>query len=124
MYRIKDEANSNNENVEENPTFGNEAKQTTVLVQCQAAVAKAKKQASLLFKRTKLDKDGVPHLYTITIFKTKTKLFHLVIRYVMWDFFLYGDEHHKLHIRNHVRSFFTFLHLSPCEQLHHGCLCR
>jgi hypothetical protein len=42
----------------------------------------------------------------------------------MWDFFLYGGKHYKLHIRSLLRSFFTFLHWSPREQLHQGCLCR
>jgi hypothetical protein len=36
----------------------------------------------LLFKRTKPHKDGVLHSHTVTIPKTKTKLFHLAIRYV------------------------------------------
>jgi len=32
MYKIEDKADSNNEDVEEKPTFGNEDKQTIVLV--------------------------------------------------------------------------------------------
>jgi hypothetical protein len=42
----------------------------------------------------------------------------------MWDFFSYGDKHHKLHVQSLVRSFSTFLHSSPHEQLHQGCLCH
>jgi hypothetical protein len=42
MYKVVDEVDDNNENVEENLVFGNEAKQTTILVQRQAAAVKAK----------------------------------------------------------------------------------
>jgi len=52
-----------------------------VFVRCQVAVAKAKEWALLFFKQIKLEKDGVPHLYTITTPKMKIKLFNLVIRY-------------------------------------------
>jgi hypothetical protein len=41
-YRIQDETNSDNENVEKNLAFGNEAKWTNVLVRCRAATTKAK----------------------------------------------------------------------------------
>jgi len=82
MYRVEDEVDNDNEDVEENPTFGKEAEQTTVLVECQVVTTKVKEQTLLLFKRTELGKDGVLHLYTVTIPKTKTKLFHLVICYV------------------------------------------
>jgi hypothetical protein len=33
MYKVVDEVDNNNENVEENLVFGNEAEQTTILVQ-------------------------------------------------------------------------------------------
>jgi len=82
MYRVEDEVDNDNEDVEENPTFGKEAEQTIVLVECQVVTTKVKEQTLLLFKRTELGKDGVLHLYTVTIPKTKTKLFHLVICYV------------------------------------------
>jgi hypothetical protein len=36
-----------------------------------------------LLKQTEPDKDGVPHLYIVTIPRTKTKLFHLAICYVL-----------------------------------------
>ncbi len=61
MYKVVDEVDDNNENVEENLVFGNEAKQTTILVQRQAAAVKAKEWALLLFKWTKPNKDGVLH---------------------------------------------------------------
>ncbi len=41
-YKIEDEVDSDNEDVEENLVFSNEAKQTVVLVWCRATVAKAK----------------------------------------------------------------------------------
>jgi hypothetical protein len=50
MYKVEDEVNSDNEDVEKNPTFGNEAERTVVLVRCQAIATKAKEQALLLFK--------------------------------------------------------------------------
>jgi hypothetical protein len=45
-------------------------------------IAKVKDRALLLFKRTEPYKDGVRHLYIVTILKTKTKLFHLLICYI------------------------------------------
>jgi len=59
------------------------AKRTTILVQCQTVVAKVKERALLLFKWIEPDKDGVLHSYIFKIPKTKTKLFHLVICYVL-----------------------------------------
>jgi hypothetical protein len=82
MYKVEDEVDSDNEVVEKNLVLCNEAKWIAVLVGRRAAVAKAKEQVLLLFKRTRPDKDGVLHSYTVTIPKTKTKLFHLAIRYV------------------------------------------
>jgi hypothetical protein len=100
------------------------AKRTTILVQCQAVVAKVKERALLLFKWIEPDKDGVPHSYIFTIPKTKTKLFHLVICYVLCGtFFSYGGKCHKLHVQSPIRSFSMFLHSSPCEQLCQGFLC-
>jgi transcription antitermination factor NusA-like protein len=52
-----------------------------VFVQCRVVVAKAKERVLLLFKQIKPEKDGVPHLYTVTIPKMKIKLFNLAIRY-------------------------------------------
>jgi hypothetical protein len=72
-----------NEDVEENLTSHNEVEWIVVLDWCQATVAKAKERVLLLFKWTKPNKDGVPHLYTCTIPKTKAKLFHLTICYVL-----------------------------------------
>jgi hypothetical protein len=83
MYKIEDKIDSDNEDVEEEPTFGNEDKWTIVLVWRRVTVAKAKERVLLLFKRTELDKDGVPHLYTVKILKTKAKLFHLAICYIL-----------------------------------------
>jgi len=85
MYKIEVKVASNNEDVEEKPTFGNEDKRTIVLVWHRATIAKAKEWALLLFMRTESDKDGVPHLYIVTIPKTKTKLFRLAICYVLCD---------------------------------------
>ncbi len=82
MYKVEDEIDSDNEDVEENLVFGNEAERIAVLVQRWATAAKAKEQALLLFKQTEPNKGGVPHSYTIMIPKMKTKLFHLVIHNV------------------------------------------
>jgi hypothetical protein len=82
MYKVEDEVDSDNEVVEKNLVLCNEAERIAVLVGRRAAIAKAKEHVLLLFKRTKPDKDGVLHSYTVTIPKTKTKLFHLAIRYV------------------------------------------
>lgn len=85
MYRIEDEADSDNEDLEENPAFGNEAERISILVRRHVVSAKAKERTLLLFKRTERNKDGVLHSYTITIPKTKTKLFHLTIHYVLCE---------------------------------------
>jgi hypothetical protein len=82
MCKVEDEVDNNNEDVEENPTFGNQVERIIILVQCGAIVAKTKEWALLLFKRIEPDKDGVSHSCIVTIPKTKTKLFHLVICYI------------------------------------------
>jgi hypothetical protein len=120
MYKVEDEADNNNEDVEENFAFGNEAEWTAIIVQHQVTIAKAKERALLLFKQTKPDKDGVMHSYTTTIPKIKTKLFLLAIHYVSCGIFSYGSKHHKLHVWSHVRSFSTFLHSSSHEQFRRG----
>jgi hypothetical protein len=43
---------------------------------------KGKRTNVIIVKRIELNKDGVPHSYTIMILKTKSKLFHLAIHYV------------------------------------------
>jgi len=82
MYKVEDKIGSNNEDVEENLVFGNEAERVVVLVRQWATVAKAKERALFLFKRTEPNKGGVSHSYTVMIPKMKTKLFHLVIHNV------------------------------------------
>jgi hypothetical protein len=59
MYKVKDEINSNNEDVEKNHVFSNEVEWTVVLVRRWVVTVKAKEWVLLLFKRTKLNKDGV-----------------------------------------------------------------
>jgi hypothetical protein len=83
MYKVTDEADNANENVQENPVFGNEVEWSAILVQRQMAVAKAKERGLLLFKWTEPNKDEVLHSYTVTIPKTKTKLFDLAICYIL-----------------------------------------
>jgi hypothetical protein len=83
MYKVEDEADSDNEVVEKNLVLCNEAERIAILVGRRATVAKAKERVLLLFKRTKPNKDGVLHSYIVTIPKTKTKLFHLAICYVL-----------------------------------------
>jgi hypothetical protein len=59
MYRVKDKAKSNNEDVEENHVFSNEVEWIVVLVRRWVAIVKAKEWVLLLFKWTKPNKDGV-----------------------------------------------------------------
>jgi hypothetical protein len=59
MYRVKDEVNNDNEDVEKNHVFSNEVEWTAVLVCRWVAIVKAKEWVLLLFKRTKPNKDGV-----------------------------------------------------------------
>jgi hypothetical protein len=85
MYKVEDEADSDNEVVEKNLVLCNEVERIAVLVGRRTTIAKAKERVLLLFKRTKPNKDGVLHSYTVTIPKTKTKLFHLAICYVLCE---------------------------------------
>jgi len=59
MYRVKDKANSDNEDVEKNHVFSNEIEWIVVLVRRWVATIKAKKWVLLLFKQTKPNKNGV-----------------------------------------------------------------
>jgi hypothetical protein len=50
IYKVEDETNNDNENIEENLVFGNEVERIVVLVRHWATITKVKEKMLLLFK--------------------------------------------------------------------------
>jgi hypothetical protein len=50
IYKVEDETDNDNEDIEENLVFSNEVERTIVLVRHWATITKVKEQALLLFK--------------------------------------------------------------------------
>ncbi len=62
--------------------FDSAAKINVLFLRHHQAAAKAKERALLLFKLVELKDDAAIYSYSVTILKTKTTLFRLVVRYV------------------------------------------
>jgi hypothetical protein len=83
MFNPKDQNNSDvDHDADEEPAFGNAVEINALLLQRRQAAAKAKERALSLFKRVESEDDVVIYFYSVTIPKTKTTLFCLVVRYV------------------------------------------
>jgi hypothetical protein len=50
IYKVEDEIDNDNEDIEENLVFGNEVERIVVFVRNRAIITKVKKHALLLFK--------------------------------------------------------------------------
>ncbi len=83
MFNPEDQDDSDaNHDGDEEPAFGSAAEINALLLQHRQATTKAKERALSLFKRVESEDDAAIYSYLVTIPKTKTTLFHLVVRYV------------------------------------------
>jgi hypothetical protein len=83
MFNPKDQDNNDaNHDADEEPAFGSAAEINALLLRRRQAAAKAKEGALSLFKRVESEDDIAIYYYSVTIPKTKTTLFRLVVRYV------------------------------------------
>jgi hypothetical protein len=81
MFNPSDDDDSDEDNdMEEDPGFGSPAELQALLDQCRATATKARDRALSLFKKVEFE-DG-DYSYSVTIPKTKTTVFGLVVRYV------------------------------------------
>ncbi|CAK9219037.1 unnamed protein product [Sphagnum troendelagicum] len=83
MFNPEDQDNSDaDHDADEEPAFDSAAEINVLLLRCCLAAAKAKERALSLFKRVESEDDVAIYSYSVTIPKTKTILFRLVVRYV------------------------------------------
>ena len=81
MFNPSDDDDSDEDNdMEEDPGFGSPAELQALLDQCRATATKARDRALSLFKKVEFE-DG-DYSYSVTIPKTNTTVFGLVVRYV------------------------------------------
>jgi len=83
MFNPKDQDDNDvDHDANEEPAFGSVAEINALLLRRRQAAAKAKERALLLFKRVESEDDVTIYSHSVTIPKTKTTLFCLVVRYV------------------------------------------
>ncbi len=83
MFNPKDQDDSDvDHDADEEPAFGNAVEINVLFLRCRQVTTKAKEQALSLFKHVESEDDATIYSYLMTIPKTKTTLFRLVVRYV------------------------------------------
>ncbi len=83
MFNPEDQDDSDaDHDTDEEPAFGCAAEINVLLCLRRQAAAKVKERALSLFKRVESEDDTAIYSYSVTIPKTKTTLFHLIVRYV------------------------------------------
>ncbi len=83
MFNLEDQDdNDADHDTDEEPSFGSATEINALLLQRRPAAAKAKGRALSLFKHVESKHDIAIYSYSVTIPKTKTTLFRLVVRHV------------------------------------------
>ncbi|CAK9237624.1 unnamed protein product [Sphagnum troendelagicum] len=83
MFNPEDQDDSDvDHDADKEPAFGNAAEINVLHLRHRQAAAKVKERALSLFKRVESEDDVAIYSYSVTIPKTKTTLFCLVMRYV------------------------------------------